>query len=94
MAGDVLFRLTPNCELGDLRVNSDDETKDASNRTLEGLTPREREILTRRFGIEVGANVTLAEVAKQFDIARDKIREFERRAREKAGGGDEPQGAT
>ena len=63
-------------------------------RTLDGLTPREREILKERFGIEVGADVTLAEVAKQFDITRDKIREFERRVREKLVGGSDPEGAA
>jgi RNA polymerase primary sigma factor len=63
-------------------------------RALDGLTPREREILKERFGIEVGADVTLAEVAKQFDITRDKIREFERPAREELGGGSDPEGVV
>ena len=40
-------------------------------RTLDGLTPREREILKERFGIEVSTGVTLAEVANQFDMTRE-----------------------
>jgi len=75
-------------------MSSDYELKDRLKRTLDGLTPREREILKERFGIDVGADVTLAEVTKQFDITREKIREFERRAREKLGGGDDPEGAA
>ena len=75
-------------------MSSDDELKDALYRALEGLTPHEREILKQRFGIGVGSDVTLADVAKKFGITRDKIREFERRAREKAGGGDDPEGAA
>ena len=79
---------------GGLLVSADDELKDTLKRTLEQLTPREREVLKQRFGIEVGADVTLAEVAKQFDITRDKIREIERRAREKLGNGDDPEGSA
>jgi RNA polymerase primary sigma factor len=77
-----------------LLVSSDDELKDAVKRTLEELTPREREILKQRFGIEVGADMTLVEVAKQFDVTREKIREIERRAREKRGGGRDPEEAA
>jgi RNA polymerase primary sigma factor len=70
--------------------DDDDELKKDVKRTLDQLTPREREVLKQRFGIDVDANVTLAEVAKQFDITREKIREIERRAREKLGSEDDP----
>ena len=64
------------------------------------LTPREIEILKKRFGIEAGADVTsadlanLAEVSRQFEITREKIREIERRALNKKGDDEDPQGAV
>jgi RNA polymerase primary sigma factor len=67
--------------------NSSNDTK---KRGLEQLTPREREVLKERFGIEVGADATLAEVAKQFDLTRAKIREIERHARKKLGSDRDP----
>jgi RNA polymerase primary sigma factor len=75
-------------------MSTDDELRDALKRTVEELTPREREVLKQRFGIEIAADATLAEVAKQFDITRDKIREIERRARERLGGGNDPEEAA
>ena len=75
-------------------MNSDDNSNDRLQRVLDDLTPREREVLKKRFGIEVGSDVTLAEVVKQFDLTRERIREVERRARDKRGGGDDPDDAA
>lgn len=48
----------------------------------ERLTPRERKILEARFGLS-GEEKTLAEIAKQFDVSADRIRQLEFRALQK-----------
>jgi DNA-directed RNA polymerase sigma subunit (sigma70/sigma32) len=66
-------------------VSEDDEFKGLLDRTWEELTPLEREALKKKLGIEDGKDVTLAEITRQFDITRAKIREIEHRVRERHG---------
>jgi RNA polymerase sigma factor (sigma-70 family) len=47
---------------------------------LEWLTPREREILTLRFGLEGGEPRTLEEVGQRFHVCRERIRQIQARA--------------
>jgi RNA polymerase primary sigma factor len=47
---------------------------------LEGLTVREAKILRMRFGIDMNTDHTLAEVGKQFDVTRERIRQIEAKA--------------
>jgi len=49
-------------------------------KTLEGLTEREREILSMRFGLENGFAHTLEDVGKSFGVTRDRIRQIEGKA--------------
>lgn len=44
---------------------------------LIDLTPREREILNMRFGLEDGIMHTLEEVGKKFGVTRERIRQIE-----------------
>lgn len=47
---------------------------------LDSLTPREAKILRLRFGIGMIKDHTLEEVAKMFDVTRERIRQIEARA--------------
>jgi len=47
---------------------------------LAGLTPREREVLKERFGIDLDANLTPEQLAAVFDKTRNRIREIEKKA--------------
>ncbi|MBO5255395.1 MAG: RNA polymerase sigma factor RpoD [Opitutales bacterium] len=47
---------------------------------LSSLTPRERKVLTLRFGLQDGYSRTLEEVGKQFNVTRERIRQIEAKA--------------
>ncbi len=47
---------------------------------LDSLTPRERKVLTLRFGLLDGYSRTLEEVGKQFNVTRERIRQIEAKA--------------
>jgi RNA polymerase primary sigma factor len=46
---------------------------------LRSLAPREREVIELRFGLKDGTPRTLDEVAKQYNITRERIRQIEAR---------------
>jgi RNA polymerase primary sigma factor len=50
---------------------------------MNNLAHREREILKLRYGLEDGNSLTLEEVAKRFNLTRERIRQIEMRALEK-----------
>ncbi|MBC7074095.1 sigma-70 family RNA polymerase sigma factor, partial [Candidatus Parcubacteria bacterium] len=50
---------------------------------LDQLSPRERKILSMRFGLEDGIPHTLEEVGKAFGVTRERIRQIENKALEK-----------
>ena len=43
---------------------------------LQGLNPREREVIILRFGLETGHPLTLEEVGKRFNVTRERIRQI------------------
>ena len=47
---------------------------------LAWLTPREREILTLRFGLDRGEPRTLEEVGQHFNVSRERIRQIQAQA--------------
>lgn len=47
---------------------------------LEGLNPREREVLIMRFGLADGRMRTLEEVGEHFKVTRERIRQLETKA--------------
>ena len=52
----------------------------ATHDVLAGLTAREAKVLRMRFGIDMNTDHTLEEVGKQFDVTRERIRQFEAKA--------------
>jgi hypothetical protein len=51
---------------------------------LNGLTPRQREVLVSRFGLEKGKGETLAKIGERLDITRERVRQIENSAIELA----------
>ena len=47
---------------------------------LDYLNPREREILSLRFGLEGDQPLTLDEVGRRFNVTRERIRQIEAKA--------------
>lgn len=47
---------------------------------LTTLTPREREVLELRFGIDRSGGLTLAEIGQRFSLSRERIRQIEAEA--------------
>jgi RNA polymerase sigma factor (sigma-70 family) len=47
---------------------------------MASLTPRERDILTLRFGLEGGEPRTLEEVGQHFHVCRERIRQIQDQA--------------
>ncbi len=54
--------------------------KDALNKVLDTLSPREKKVLIMRFGLEDGKPKTLEEVGKEFKVTRERIRQIEAKA--------------
>ncbi len=48
--------------------------------SLKDLSPREKKILELRFGIKDGITRTLLDVAKEFGVTRERIRQIEAKA--------------
>lgn len=59
--------------------------KGALNQAMQNanLTKRERVILEKRFGLNMGDVQTLAQIAKQFKITRERVRQIEKKALQK-----------
>jgi RNA polymerase sigma factor (sigma-70 family) len=69
------MRLLPDAQLEEV------EMKEDVHKALETLSNREEKILRMRFGIgEKDGDHTLEEVAKDFEVSRDRIRQIEARA--------------
>ncbi len=47
---------------------------------LNSLTPREKDVLKLRYGLEDGRERTLEEVGKIFNVTRERIRQIEAKA--------------
>lgn len=53
---------------------------DAVPELLADLTPREAEIIRKRFGMETGEGQSLREIAEQYGLTRERIRQIQNRA--------------
>ena len=54
--------------------------KEQIDEVLSSLTPRERQVLRFRFGLEDGRSRTLEEVGREFNVTRERIRQIEAKA--------------
>jgi RNA polymerase primary sigma factor len=50
---------------------------------LRSLTPRDREVIELRFGLKDGRARSLDELAKQFGVTRERVRQIECRGLQK-----------
>ena len=50
------------------------------NKLLGELTPQQREILTLRFGLDNGKELSLAKVGQRLSLSRERVRQLERQA--------------
>ena len=76
--------------LGDLLEDSESSRPDSTtaeelmredlNSMLSQLTPRERDIMHLRYGLEDGRQRTLEEVGRLFSITRERVRQIEHKA--------------
>ena len=53
---------------------------DKLNEVLATLTPRENEVIRRRYGLDDGKPKTLEEVGREFNVTRERIRQIEAKA--------------
>jgi RNA polymerase primary sigma factor len=54
--------------------------REIATRVLTSLNPREERIVRLRFGIGVSSDHTLEEIAQQFAVTRERIRQIEAKA--------------
>lgn len=57
-----------------------EQLKEEMRKHLDELGEREREILTRRFGLDGKAEETLGEVGKRLGVSRERVRQLQERA--------------
>ena len=57
--------------------------KENIHKMLQYLSPREKKIITMRFGLIDGIGHTLEEVGKEFNVTRERIRQIEAKVLQK-----------
>ncbi len=75
----------------DLRIDGDEgireldsSVKESIEEVLEQLSPREREVIERRFGLGGGPGPqTLAQVGRRFGVTKERVRQIEGKALDK-----------
>jgi RNA polymerase primary sigma factor len=68
-----------------------EQFRDAINEALSTFSPRERDVLRLRFGLDDGRQRTLEEVATLFGVTRERIRQIEAKALRKLRHANRPQ---
>jgi RNA polymerase primary sigma factor len=61
-------------------LQGDSTRKQLLNIIQDYLTPREKEVITLRFGLKAGSRKTLDEVARELVITRERVRQIEKKA--------------
>ena len=76
-------------ELGDLLEDPNSSPEDYTvqanlrgdlKRLINQLTPQQQEVLTLRFGLEDGRELSLAKVGKRLNISRERVRQLQQQA--------------
>ena len=75
-AGDLLAECAVDPSFTEMTLSSTGVT----NGVLADLTPREEQVLRKRFGIAEKSDHTLEEVGKLFNVTRERIRQIEAKA--------------
>ena len=63
-------------------LNGLEKGKEKLEKMLASLKPREREILSLRFGLEDGTEWTLASIGEKLNVSRERARQLQNRALE------------
>jgi len=66
--------------LSPLDVAIEEDMKKQIDKILSSLTPKEEQIIRKRFGIGEDTPCTLEEVGQEFDVTRERIRQIEAKA--------------
>lgn len=69
-----------NSSLSPFEHTASNMLKEALERALSTLTPREQQVIRLRFGLDDGVPRTLEEVGKVFNVTRERIRQIESKA--------------
>lgn len=77
-----LIELIPD-ETSEVEVLESRETVDS---LLSNLTPREREVIRWRFGLDGASTRSLAEIGQKYELSRERIRQIENKAMRKLKG--------
>lgn len=78
--GDTLSSPTPTPTDAVLALGGERALRNA----ISELSAREQDILTRRFGLDDGAPWTLEELGQEYDVTRERIRQVEKKALQRA----------
>jgi len=54
--------------------------RDSIQELLSELTPRQRQVMILRYGLEDGQELSLASISKRLDLSREQVRQLERQA--------------
>ncbi len=54
--------------------------RDGIQELLSELTPKQREVMVLRYGLEDGQEMSLASISKRMDLSREQVRQLERQA--------------
>ncbi len=74
--GELLEDESPSPE----QFTTGEALRDDVNQLLAELTPQQREVLTLRFGLQDGKELSLAKVGQQLSLSRERVRQLERQA--------------
>ena len=64
----------------DIDPLSDPELMESLRQAMKTLSPRERQVINMRFGLETGRPLRLREVAQEFGVTTERIRQIEAKA--------------
>ena len=78
----------PELLINEAQVSPEEEfqsrlNKEALDQILETLSPRETQVIKLRYGLNDGAEHTLAEIGQQLNVSRERIRQIEKEALDK-----------